>query len=160
LWRRAEDHDLRACAPSVIRGEETYMSNAVWTDLRGENAVTGTELKKTGGHEDTPTVSGRTQAISGDGHLQFVIPETDLRLTVGLSNEPEITPDASDFSHCFVITETGIVEVRESGTYKSDFRRNAGDAFQIEIVGTEVRYSAAGTLRYTSHVPIAGPITG
>ena len=136
------------------------MVDVIWTDLRGEGegAVEGTTLRKVSGYDDTPSVSGRTQPITG-ASMEFTIPDTELDLVVGLSINPEIVPNNSDFSHAFSFTANGAVEVREYGVYKTDFVRNANAECKIEI-GDVVRYWVGGELRWTSDTTAPRPSTG
>ncbi|HEV3215928.1 MAG TPA: hypothetical protein VGZ27_09410 [Vicinamibacterales bacterium] len=100
-----------------------------------------------GGCPDAGAVSSQ-QITSGDGYVNFSVTEAGTLRDIGLSTGTNGTdPNAIKFG---LRLQGGAVEVRESGTYRSDTTFSAGDTFRVAIVGGTVQYSKNGGVFYTS----------
>ena len=114
-------------------------------------SATSGGLRKTGGCDGCPDASAVSeQQISGSGTLTFAASETTSLRFVGLA-AGGIGTGPGDIN-CALRLQSGVAEVRENGTYKSDVRFAAGDTFAIAVASGVVKYSKNGSVFYTSTV--------
>jgi hypothetical protein len=114
-------------------------------------SATSGGLRKTGGCDGCPDASAVSQQqISGTGTLTFAASETASLRFVGLA-AGGVGTGPGDINFALRL-QSGVAEVRESGTYKSDVRFAAGDTFAISIASGVVKYSKNGSVFYTSTV--------
>ena len=112
--------------------------------------ASGNNLVKTGGACDgCPDGNAVSESqISGNGVVDFVAPENGTLRYVGLGSGGPGT--AAGDLHFALRLQNGVVEVRESGAYKTEVGFAAGDVFQITMEIGVVRYWKNGSLFYTS----------
>ena len=114
-------------------------------------SATGGGLKKSGGCDGCPDASAVSeQQISGNGTLTFAAPEATSLRFVGLA-AGGIGTGPADINFALRL-QSGVAEVREGGTYKSDVKFAAGDTFAIAVAAGVVKYSKNGSVFYTSAV--------
>jgi hypothetical protein len=119
-----------------------------WMSLINASA-NGEGLIKTAGCDGCPDASAVSeQQISGSGALAFVASESASLRFVGLGTGG-MGAGAGDINFALRL-QNGVVEVRESGAYKTEARFVAGDTFGIAVDGGIVRYSKNGAVFYTS----------
>ena len=102
-------------------------------------------LRKSGGCDGCPDASAVSeQQISSTGTLTFVASESASLRFVGLA-AGGIGTGPGDINFALRL-QSGVAEVREAGTYKSDVRFAAGDTFAIAISSGVVKYSKNGSV--------------
>jgi len=110
----------------------------------------GSNLMKSGGCggcADSGAVSAQ-QIKSGDGYVEFSVPEAGTLRYIGLSTGNSGT-DPGEIKFALRL-QGGVAEVRESGTYKADIPFGAGDNLRVAFVGGTVQYAKNGSVFYTS----------
>ena len=115
------------------------------------NASTiGNTLMKAGGCGGCPDAGAiSAQSISsGDGYVEFTVPETGTLRFIGLSSGNSGT-DPSEIKFALRL-QGGNVEVRESGAYRTETQFSTSDVMRIAYVGGTVQYSKNGNVFYTS----------
>jgi len=112
-------------------------------------AESGATLTKIGGCSGCPDATAvSNQQISGSGMLQFSTDDGSSLRFVGLGSAGVgTTPADIDFA---IRLQSGVAEVRESGTYKSGIGFGAGDTFTIAVDNGSVTYAKNGGVFYTS----------
>jgi hypothetical protein len=128
----------------------------VWTSLVNVTA-SGNSITKSGGCSgcwDAGAVSQQTIA-SGNGAVAFTV-AAGSSVTVGLSTSSSGT-SANEITHALRFYP-GYVEVRESGSYKSDWPLVAGATHTVAVESGAVKYYQNGVLAYTSTVAPAYPL--
>lgn len=137
--------------------EVPRIQNVVWTNVL--NVVTnGSSLMKSGGCNGCPDAGGisQQQIASGDGYVEFTVPENFSLRLAGLSTS---NPGSDSTAIAFAIrTQQGIAEVREHGIYRRDVPLAAGDVFRIAVRGAVVTYARNGAIFYTSSAPPIYPL--
>ena len=112
-------------------------------------SASGSGITKTGGCDGCPDAKAVSeQQIAGTGTLQFVASESNSLRFVGLSSAG-IGAGPNDINFALRL-QSGVAEVRESGTYRTDVRFAAGDTFAISVAAGVVKYSKNGSAFYTS----------
>jgi len=112
--------------------------------------ASGNSLQKTagcGGCPDASAVSQQRVAASA-GRLQFTATEANSLRFIGLSLGSTGT-QAGDLSFALRL-QNGTVEVRESGSYKSETSFQGGDTLGILIENGTAKYVKNGSVFYTS----------
>ncbi len=123
--------------------------DVVWASVQATCTATGTTIEKVSGDTDTPNGGAiSTQSITGDGAIQFVMPDTNKALTAGLGTD--VTADYTLITHGWSFNGAGTAEIRELAVYKSETSYSANDTFKIGIVGGVVTYYRNGASVYTS----------
>jgi hypothetical protein len=122
--------------------------NATWMSLVNVTDNGGT-LQKSGGCSGCPDASATSsQQISGSGSMSFSTDDTSSLRFVGLgSGGVGSTPGDVNFA---IRLQSGVAEVREGGTYKTEAPFSAGDTFTIAVSGDAVTYAKNGAVFYTS----------
>ena len=88
------------------------------------------------------------QQVSGNGMLQFSTDDTASLRFVGLGSAGiGTTPADIDFA---IRLQSGVAEIRESGSYKFETGFAAGDTFTIGVSNGAVTYAKNGTVFYSS----------
>ncbi len=147
-------------APAPTPAPTTSAASAapvVWTSVVNASA-TGSTLVKNGGCDGCPDAGGVSaqQIKSGDGYVEFSVPEAGTLRFVGLSTENSVTdPMSIKFA---LRLQNGVAEVRESGGYKSETSFGAGDTLRVAVAGSTVQYSKNGSVFYTSSTRPAYPL--
>jgi hypothetical protein len=119
-----------------------------WMSLVNVSA-SGSGITKTGGCDGCPDAKAVSeQQIAGTGTLQFVASESNSLRFVGLSSAG-IGAGPNDINFALRL-QSGVAEVRESGTYRTDVKFAAGDTFAISVAAGVVKYSKNGSVFYTS----------
>ena len=135
-------------APAPAPVPPTYTGGVSWMSLINVTA-NGSSLQKTAGCGGCPDATATSeQLISGDGALEFVAPESGSLRFVGLGSGG-IGTGAGDINFALRL-QSGVAEVRESGSYRTETSFAAGDTFQITVEGGVVRYARNGAVFYTS----------
>jgi len=129
----------------------TLMPSALaWT--AGANLITGPDgaLTKSGGCDGCPDASAVSQQslASGSMSLEFTPADIQKLFYMGISQSQNGTL-YNQIDHALRI-QSGRVEVRENGAYRSETGIRAGDKLMISIVGGTVRYSRNGAVFHTS----------
>jgi len=120
---------------------------ATWMSLM--NVVeNGLALTKNGGCSGCPDGTAvSNQQVSGSGAFQFSTDDSSTLRFVGLAGSGIGTTPA-DISFAIRL-QSGVAEVRESGTYKSEVAFGAGDTFTIAVNNGSVTYAKNGSVFYT-----------
>jgi hypothetical protein len=124
-------------------------TGVIWSELVNAT-VNGSVLTKSAGCDGCPDASAASQReiSSGDGYFEFTVNETQNLRFVGLSvSQAGTTAAQTDFG---LAVQSGYVEVREDGVYRTDTTINSGDVFRISVQSGEVTYARNGTVFYTS----------
>lgn len=120
-------------------------------------SASGSDLAKTGGCDGCADAFATSeQTMSGTGVIEFTASETGSLRIVGLGSGGPGTA-AGDIQFALRL-QGGVVEVRESGAYRTETSFGAGDAFRIAVEGGVVSYSKNGAVFYTSSVPAASTL--
>lgn len=139
-----------APAPAPAPSSSTAGAAGVsWTNVVNANANGGTLMKSggCGGCADAGGISAQ-QIRSGDGYVEFSVPESGTLRFVGLSTGNNVTdPGSIKFA---LRLQSGTAEVRESGAYKSETSFSAGDVLRVAFAGGKVQYSKNGNVFYSS----------
>jgi hypothetical protein len=140
-------------SPSTSAGNVSPVS---WTDVVNASTI-GNSLMKAGGCGGCPDAGAvSAQSISsGDGYVEFTVPESGTLRYVGLSTGNSGT-DPSEIKFA-VRLQGGNAEVRESGAYRTETGFAANDVLRIAYVGGTVQYSKNGNVFYTSGTVPAYP---
>jgi hypothetical protein len=118
--------------------------------------VSGTTLMKTGGCDGCPDASAVSeQQVTGNGVIEFTASEAGSLRFVGFGSGG-VGIAAGDINFALRL-QSGVVEVREAGAYRTETGFGPGDAFRITIEGGVVRYWKNGAVFYTSGSPAASP---
>ena len=112
--------------------------------------ASGNNLEKTSGCGGCPDASAvsQQQISSGDGYMEFTASETNTLRFVGLGSGTA-SGSGADIRYAFRL-QNGVVEVRESGSYKTETSFATGDVLRISVEGGSVKYSKNGAVFYTS----------
>jgi hypothetical protein len=133
-------------APTSQSGSAAPVS---WTDV--VNASTnGNSLTKSGGCGGCPDAGAiSSQSISsGDGYVEFSVPESGTLRFIGLSSGNGGT-DPAEIKFAMRL-QGGNLEVRESGAYRTETPFSANDVMRIAYANGSVQYSKNGSVFYTS----------
>jgi hypothetical protein len=135
-----------APAPVYTGGGTSPVS---WTDVVNASTI-GNSLVKAGGCSGCPDSGAvSSQAIaSGDGFVEFTVPESGTLRFIGLSSGNGGT-DPAEIKFALRL-QNGNVEVRESGAYRTETQFSANDVMRIAYAGGSVQYSKNGNVFYTS----------
>ncbi|HET9466755.1 MAG TPA: hypothetical protein VFO48_00025 [Vicinamibacterales bacterium] len=135
-----------APAPTYTGGGASPVS---WTEVVNASTI-GNSLMKAGGCGGCPDAGAiSAQSIaSGDGYVEFTVPESGTLRFIGLSSNNGGT-DPSEIKFALRL-QNGNVEVRESGAYRTETPFSANDVMRIAYVGGTVQYSKNGNVFYTS----------
>jgi hypothetical protein len=135
-----------APAPSAPSGNAVPVS---WTSVVNASAMGNTLIKNggCGGCPDAGAVSAQ-KISSGDGYVEFSVPESGTLRFIGLSSGNSGT-DAGEIKFALRL-QNGVAEVRESGAYRTEIAFSAGDTLRIAFVGGTVQYSKNGSVFFTS----------
>jgi hypothetical protein len=135
-----------APAPTTAGGSASPVS---WTDVVNASTM-GNSLMKAGGCGGCPDAGAvSSQSIgSGDGYVEFTIPEAGTLRFIGLSTGNSGT-DPGEIKFAMRL-QNGNVEVRESGAYRTETSFAANDVMRIAYAGGTVQYSKNGSVFYTS----------
>lgn len=133
--------------------QSATLENVVWT-VPVNVTVSGNSIQKNSGCDgcgDSGAISSQ-QVTTGDGYVEFTVPNTGKQLYVGLSNGNTNTSEA-DID--FAINTTGpgsTAAAYENDVYKADTGTaiSAGDSLRVSIQGGLVTYSRNGVVFYTS----------
>jgi hypothetical protein len=135
-----------APAPTYTSGSAAPVS---WTDVVNASTI-GNSLMKAGGCggcADSGAISAQSIS-SGDGYVEFSVPESGTLRFIGLSSGNGGT-DPSEIKFALRL-QGGNVEVRESGAYRTETQFSPNDVMRIAYVGGSVQYSKNGNVFYTS----------
>lgn len=130
--------------------------NVEWQNLINTSPV-GSTISKTGGIDGVwDAGASSVQSIaSGDGYIQFIVPENNANLLVGLS-DTDSNEFPGDMLYVLSLTDYGEVAIHENGgafqTVIGPY--SAGDVFRIAVSAGGVRYYKNGNLiPYVSKLP-------
>jgi hypothetical protein len=124
-------------------------SPVTWIDVVNASPV-GNSLMKSGGCGGCADAgaSSAESIASGDGYVEFTVPESNSLRFIGLSSGNGST-DPAEIRYALRL-QGGNAEVRESGAYRTETRFSANDVLRIAYVGGTVQYSKNGSVFYTS----------
>lgn len=132
--------------------------DVAWTELVNVTA-TGNDVYKSGGCDSCADAGAISeQSLSqGDGYVQFIVDDSVGLMFAGLnSDNPGTTGSEIDFA---IRVQSGIAEVRESGSYIAETGVAAGDVFKIAIEGGHVVYYKNGqSFRTTQNASLGYPL--
>ncbi len=131
-------------------------SPVTWIDVVNASTV-GNSLMKSGGCAGCPD-AGATSAqsiSSGDGYVEFTVPDSSALRFVGLTTRNGSTNPAE--IRFALRLQGGNAEVRESGQYRAETPFGANDILRVAYVGGKVQYSKNGNVFYTSGTGPAYP---
>ncbi|CAL2085513.1 DUF6443 domain-containing protein [Tenacibaculum sp. 190524A05c] len=131
-----------------------------YKDITSGISVVGNEITKTGTVNGWNEGLGTQGSFSGNGYVEYIAPQYNKDIMVGLSN---VNNDASFSSIRFALYNVGngYINVYEWGTYKGNFGRYyEGDVFRIERIGEQIHYKRNGTTFYTSASKSTGVLMG
>ena len=129
----------------------------VWTSLV-HASVTGSTLKKSGGCSGCPDSGAlsQQQISSGDGYLEFTATDAAPLRFIGLgARNTGTTGGEIQFA---VRLQSGVLEVREGGAYRTETSFKKGDVIRIAVTGGRLTYSKNGTVFYTSSMSATYPL--
>jgi hypothetical protein len=135
-------------SPAPIAPSAPTTGAATWMSLMNvaESGNTLTKVSGCSGCPDGTAVSN--QQVSGNGILQFSTDDTASLRFVGLGSAGiGTTPADIDFA---IRLQSGVAEIRESGSYKFETGFAAGDTFTIGVSNGAVTYAKNGTVFYSS----------
>jgi hypothetical protein len=138
-----------APAPTSPSSGNAGASPVSWTDVVNASTI-GNSLMKAGGCggcADAGAISAQSIA-SGDGYVEFTVPESGSLRFIGLSSGNGGT-DPGEIRFALRL-QGGNAEVRESGAYRLETRFAANDLLRVAYVGGKVQYSKNGSVFYTS----------
>ena len=119
--------------------------------------ATGSGVQKTAGCGGCPDASAvSAEQIASTGALEFVASESGTLRFVGLGSGG-VGTNAADINFALRL-QSGVAEVRESGSYRSETTFGAGDTFRISVEGGVVRYARNGVVFYTSSSPASAGV--
>ena len=135
-----------APAPTYTGGSAAPVS---WTDVVNASTI-GNSLMKAGGCGGCPDAGGISaqQILSGDGYVEFTVPEAGTLRFIGLSAGNGGT-DPAEIKFALRL-QNGNAEVRESGAYRTETPFAANDVLRVAYAGGTVQYSKNGNVFYTS----------
>ena len=137
---------------------DVVVSELVWTADSGVT-IAGTSLMKNGSAGWNAGALSSASLASGDGFVEFTAVETNTRRMCGLGHDDTGYDDA-DIDFAIRLTETGAVEVYESGTLVGTHGTYAaGDRFRVEVRLGAVRYLKNGALLQTSATSPTYPLS-
>ena len=133
-------------APSYTGGGTSPVS---WTEVVNASTIGNSLIKAggCGGCPDAGAISAQTIS-SGDGFVEFTVPESGTLRFIGLSSGNGGT-DPSEIKFAIRL-QNGNAEVRESGAYRTETPFSANDVMRVAYVGGSVQYSKNGNVFYTS----------
>lgn len=135
----------------------TALGNPVsvaWEQMVNVSVIGKTLIKNEGcdGCDDAGAASTQV-ANSGDVYLEFKVMDNEKLQYVGLSSD-SLSNTAGTINFGLAL-QSGIVEVRENGSYRSDAPIDCGDVLRVSVSGGEVSYSINGSVFYVSNdVPV------
>lgn len=135
---------------------QASLAPVTWINAVGV-AAAGNDLTKTGGNGwNAGAIS--SQAIAGDGAVEFTTGENTMAKAVGLSFG-DGGQSYVDIDFALYLTAGGAVRIYEAGVLKASAGTYAaGDAFRVEVSGGVVTYRRNGALLYTSAVAPSFPL--
>jgi hypothetical protein len=137
-------------APAPSTGSSGGSASPVtWIDVVNASPM-GNSLMKSGGCggcADAGASSAQSIA-SGDGYVEFTVPESNSLRFIGLSSGNGST-DPAEIRFALRL-QGGHAEVRESGAYRTETPFAANDTLRVAYVGGSVQYSKNGSVFYTS----------
>jgi hypothetical protein len=107
-----------------------------------------------GGCPDAGAISAQSIS-SGDGYVEFSVPESGALRFIGLSAGNAGT-DPAEIRFAMRL-QGGNLEIRESGAYRTETSFAANDLLRIAYAGGAVQYSRNGSVFYTSATRPAYP---
>jgi hypothetical protein len=127
-----------------------------WTNVVNASTI-GNSLMKAGGCGGCPDAGAiSAQSISsGDGYVEFSVPESGALRFIGLSAGNAGT-DPAEIRFAMRL-QGGNLEIRESGAYRTETSFAANDLLRIAYAGGAVQYSRNGSVFYTSATRPAYP---
>jgi hypothetical protein len=112
-------------------------------------SASGTSLVKSGGCDGCADAFAVSEQATGNGALEFTATEAGSLRFVGLDSGGAGTA-AGDLDFALRL-QSGVVEVRESGSYRAETGFGSGDVFRIAIANGVVTYAKNGSVFYTSN---------
>ena len=147
---------VAACAV-LVAPLASAQTSATWQSPVNVSASPGA-LQKSGGCDGCPDSGAHSsQALSGDGYVDFV-PGTDQRFYAGLTTDLSSSTASTTMNYAFSFWAGGAWEIRELGVYKSDGTFTAGDHFSISVESGIVIYRHNGVAVYRSAAAPAFPL--
>jgi hypothetical protein len=130
--------------------EPPVLGNGVtWMSLINMTA-SGRGVQKTAGCGGCPDASAvSAEQIATNGSLEFVASESGTLRFVGLGSGG-VGTNVADINFAIRL-QSGVAEVRESGSYRTETPFSAGDTFRISVEGGVVRYARNGAVFHTSN---------
>src|SRR3954467_8072693 len=158
-------------APGVPKNDSTILpldgSTAPPADGSGAtivqwiNAVhataTGDVLVKSGGCADCPDAGAVSQqSIGANGAFSFTVAAGQV-LVAGLGHDTSASTSYA-IDYAFAFPASGVFEIRERGTYRTEGSFSASDVFRIGVVQGRITYYRNGIAVYSSAVASASPL--
>ncbi len=99
-------------------------------------------------------------SFSGDGYVEFEVPQTNKNIMVGLAAE-NTDPSYTSIDYAIYMTASGGLIIYESGTHKGTFGSySANDVFSVERMGDKVYYKKNNETFYVSQTLSSGSLLG
>ncbi len=117
------------------------MPDIVWTNAQ-HITPTGNDVEKTGGLDGNPDAwaDGNTNLASSGDYFEWIVPQTNKLLTVGIYNTAHT---AAGISHGLTFS-AGTAEIREAGIYKGETSHSVADVWRMAVISGVVRYYKNG----------------
>jgi len=157
---RIYDSGLGAAQVATLYASFPQVLPVAWTQLTNLTAEGGSLQKTSGcdGCEDATAVSQQQIALGANGYLEFTATETNTLRSVGLAN---ISAGMGMADMDFAIRlQSGNVEVREKGVYRTGTSFVSGDVFRITVGAGVVHYYKNGAVFYVSTVAPSSALRG
>ncbi len=136
---------------------DVVVSDLIWTNASGVS-TSGSSLVKTGSAGWNAGAGSTASFASGDGFVEFSAIEANTNRMCGLGHSDTGYDDA-DIDFAIRLTDTGAVQVYESGTLRGSFGTYAtGDRFRVEVQVGTVKYRKNGVVFYTSAIGPTYPL--
>jgi alpha-tubulin suppressor-like RCC1 family protein len=136
---------------------EVVLEPVIWGNVVGAAVGEGT-LGKTGSAGWNAGATASPEIAGGDGFVEWVALETNTRRAAGLASGGAGTT-LSDIEHAIELTDTGMVQVVESGTVRGTYGAYAhGDRFRVEVQEGVVLFRRNESVLYTSAVSPSYPL--
>ncbi|HRH66674.1 MAG TPA: hypothetical protein PLU53_10290, partial [Bacteroidia bacterium] len=136
------------------------VSDVVWVIAASgvKNNISGNSLTKmiSNGNWDGNAFS--MQSVSNNGYMQTIAAETNQSRMIGLS-ATDVNSNYTSIQFAFYLTNTGTIQIYESGTSRGSFGTYAtSDTFKIAVENTVVKYYKNSTSLYISNLVPALPL--
>ena len=142
---------------TTTNGCQYALVNASWNFETGV-ATSGNSVTKTLANNNWNAGAFSINAVFNNGYLQFVVPQTDKNMMVGL-NATNQGFSFNDIDYCFNFVNNGQLRIYENGANRGLFGTYAtNDTFRIDAIGGAIMYYKNNQAIYTSAIAPTLPL--